>query len=95
MKQYLQILLHNQTLSSEEAKEALLKIGRGEINNSQIAAFLMGIQMRGVTVEELEGFQQAMLELAVPIDLSDFDPMDVCGTGGDGKDTFNISTTSR
>ncbi|RFS15398.1 anthranilate phosphoribosyltransferase [Emticicia sp. C21] len=94
MKQYLQILLHNQTLSGEEAKEALLKIGRGETNNSQIAAFLMGIQMRGVTVEELEGFQQAMLELAIPIDLSEFDAMDVCGTGGDGKDTFNISTTS-
>lgn len=94
MKQYLQVLLQNHTLSSEEAKEALLKIGRGESNQSQISAFLMGIQMRGVTVEELEGFQQAMLELAVPIDLSDFDPMDVCGTGGDGKDTFNISTTS-
>ncbi|PLK46223.1 anthranilate phosphoribosyltransferase [Emticicia sp. TH156] len=94
MKQYLQVLLQNHTLSSEEAKEALLRIGRGESNQSQIAAFLMGIQMRGVTVEELEGFQQAMLELAVPIDLTDFDPMDVCGTGGDGKDTFNISTTS-
>lgn len=94
MKQYLQILLQGQALSGTEAREALLKIGRGESNNSQIAAFLMGIQMRGITVEELEGFQQAMLELAVPIDLSDFDPMDVCGTGGDGKDTFNISTTS-
>jgi len=94
MKQYLQILLQNQVLSTQEAKEALLLIGRGECNTSQIAAFLMGIQMRGITVEELEGFQQAMLELAVPVALDEYDPMDVCGTGGDGKDTFNISTTS-
>ena len=94
MKQYLQVLLQNQTLSSDEARGALLKIGRGEINPSQIAAFLIAIQMRGITVEELLGFQQAMLELAPQVDLSEFDPMDVCGTGGDGKDTFNISTTA-
>lgn len=94
MKTYLSKLLSAQTVSSEEAKNAILKIGSGEINPSQIAAFLMGIQQKGITVDELSGFREGMLELAVGIDLSEFDAMDVCGTGGDGKDTFNISTTS-
>ena len=94
MKTYLSKLLSAQTVSSEEAKNAILKIGSGEINPSQIAAFLMGIQQKGITVDELRGFREGMLELAVGIDLSEFDAMDVCGTGGDGKDTFNISTTS-
>ncbi|MER0442843.1 anthranilate phosphoribosyltransferase [Emticicia sp. W12TSBA100-4] len=94
MKHYLNQLLEKQSLTKEESKEALLKIGQGEANNSQIAAFLMGIQQKGITVDELEGFREAMLSLAVPIDLSDFDAMDIVGTGGDGKDTFNISTTS-
>jgi anthranilate phosphoribosyltransferase len=94
MKTYLSKLLSAQTLSSEEAKNAILKIGSGEINTSQIAAFLMGIQQKGVAVDELKGFRDGMLELAIEINLSEFDAMDVCGTGGDGKDTFNISTTS-
>ena len=94
MKQYLNQLLDKQSLSKRQAKEALLKIGQGEANNSQIAAFLMGIQQKGITVDELEGFREAMLDLAVQIDLSAFDAMDIVGTGGDGKDTFNISTTS-
>lgn len=94
MKTYLSKLLSAQTLSSEEAKNAILKIGSGEINPSQIAAFLMGIQQKGIAVDELKGFRDGMLELAIEINLSEFDAMDVCGTGGDGKDTFNISTTS-
>ncbi len=94
MKQYLNQLIDKQSLTKDESKEALLKIGQGEANNSQIAAFLMGIQQKGITVDELEGFRDAMLSLAVQIDLSDFDAMDIVGTGGDGKDTFNISTTS-
>ncbi|MDZ7934043.1 MAG: anthranilate phosphoribosyltransferase [Emticicia sp.] len=94
MKHFLNILLEKQSLTKNQAQEALLKIGQGEINNSQIAAFLMGIQQKGITVDELEGFREAMLSLAVKIDLSDFDAMDIVGTGGDGKDTFNISTTS-
>jgi anthranilate phosphoribosyltransferase len=94
MKFYLNQLLDKQSLTKDESKEALLKIGQGEANNSQIAAFLMGIQQKGITVDELEGFREAMLSLAVQIDLSDFDAMDIVGTGGDGKDTFNISTTS-
>jgi len=94
MKQYLNALVEKQSLSKEESREALLQIGQGEANNSQIAAFLMGIQQKGITVDELEGFREAMLSLAVQINLSDFDAMDIVGTGGDGKDTFNISTTS-
>jgi anthranilate phosphoribosyltransferase len=94
MKPYLNQLIDNQNFTTQQAQEALLKIGQGEVNNSQIAAFLMGIQQKGITVDELEGFREAMLSLAVQIDLSDFDAMDIVGTGGDGKDTFNISTTS-
>jgi anthranilate phosphoribosyltransferase len=94
MKPYLNQLIEKQNLTTQQAQEALLKIGQGEANNSQIAAFLMGIQQKGITVDELEGFREAMLSLAVQIDLSDFDAMDIVGTGGDGKDTFNISTTS-
>ena len=94
MKPYLNQLIDNQNLTTQQAQEALLKIGQGDVNNSQIAAFLMGIQQKGITVDELEGFREAMLSLAVQIDLSDFDAMDIVGTGGDGKDTFNISTTS-
>ena len=94
MKYYLNQLVEKQSLTKDESKEALLKIGQGEANNSQIAAFLMGIQQKEITVDELEGFREAMLSLAVQINLSDFDAMDIVGTGGDGKDTFNISTTS-
>lgn len=94
MRNILSLLINNQSLSQEEARLNLLKIGLGEINPAQIAAFLMGIQSKGISVEEMEGFRDAMLELAINIDLSAFDAMDVCGTGGDGKDTFNISTTA-
>lgn len=94
MKAYLNQLLEHQSLTKEQAYIALSKIAEGEVNTSQIAAFLMGIQQKGITATELTGFREAMLEKAVAIDLSDFDAMDVCGTGGDGKDTFNISTTS-
>lgn len=94
MKQYLNQLISHTSLSEADAKAALLKIGQGEVNPSQMAAFLMGIQAKGVTVDELIGFREAMLELAVIVDLTEFDAMDLCGTGGDGKDTFNISTTA-
>lgn len=94
MKNYLQKRLENQPLTKSEAQEALGIIGKGEANNSQIAAFLTSYIMQPITAEELTGFREAMLELAQTIDLSAFDPMDVCGTGGDGKDTFNISTTA-
>lgn len=94
MKQYLQKRISGEILSKGEAKEALSIIGKGEANNSQIAAFLTTYMIKSITADELEGFRDAMLDLAVTVDLSEFSPMDVCGTGGDGKDTFNISTTS-
>jgi anthranilate phosphoribosyltransferase len=94
MKQILSYLLEHKTLTKEEARTVLLRIGRGEVNQSQIAAFLAVYMMRSITVEELEGFRDSMLELCIPVDLKAFDPIDLCGTGGDGKDTFNISTCS-
>jgi anthranilate phosphoribosyltransferase len=92
MKTILNRLIQHETLSKEEAKEVLVHIAKGSYNTSQIAAFLTVYMMRSVTIEELTGFRDALLELCVPIDLSDYDPIDLCGTGGDGKDTFNIST---
>lgn len=93
MKNILNYLFEHNTLSRETAKEVLGKIAQGgHYNDSQVAAFLTVFMMRSVTVEELSGFRDAMLELCVAIDLDEFDAIDLCGTGGDGKDTFNVST---
>lgn len=93
MKEILNYLFEHNTLSRIEAKEVLGKIAQGgHYNDAQVAAFLTVFMMRSITVEELSGFREAMLELCISIDLSDFDPIDLCGTGGDGKDTFNVST---
>lgn len=81
-------------MDKNSAKEVLINLTQGKYNHSQMAAFLTVYSMRSITVDELEGFRDAMLELCVPIDLNGFDAMDLCGTGGDGKDTFNISTLS-
>lgn len=94
MKEILTILIEHKKLSAEQARKALLMLARGEANKSQAAAFLTVYLMRNISVEELAGFRSAMLELCIPADLDDFDPIDVCGTGGDGKNTFNISTAS-
>jgi len=94
MKHILNHLFEYKTLSKEEARQVLTGIATGQYNTSQIAAFLTVYMMRSMTVDELEGFRDAMLELCVPVDLRDHDAMDLCGTGGDGKDTFNISTLS-
>jgi anthranilate phosphoribosyltransferase len=94
MKELLNRLINHETISKDEAKQALFSISNGEYNESQIAAFLTVYMMRSITIEELEGFRDALLELCVAIDLSDYNPIDLCGTGGDGKNTFNISTTS-
>ena len=93
MKNYLQKRILGEILSKQEAQEALTIIAKGEANHSQIASFLTTYMIKSITAGELEGFRDAMLDLALTIDLSEFSPMDVCGTGGDGKDTFNISTT--
>ena len=92
MKKILNHLFEQKTFSKDEAKEILTDMTRGKFNASQMAAFMAVYCMRNVTVEELEGFRDAMLELCKPTRLDDFELIDLCGTGGDGKDTFNIST---
>ncbi|GAB4395201.1 MAG: anthranilate phosphoribosyltransferase [Microscillaceae bacterium] len=94
MKEILNRLFEHQTLSKAEATDILKNLALGQYNAAQIASFLTVYMMRNITVEELEGFREAMLSLCVATDLSAYSPMDVCGTGGDGKNTFNISTLS-
>lgn len=94
MKILLNRLINHETISKEEARGALVNISNGEYNQSQIAAFLTVYMMRSITIEELEGFRDALLELCLAVDLSSYNAIDLCGTGGDGKDTFNISTTA-
>lgn len=94
MKEILQRLTSHLTLDREEAKNVLKRIAAGEYNNSQVTAFLTVYMMRMITVHELAGFRDALLELCLATDLSEFDTIDLCGTGGDGKNTFNISTLS-
>jgi anthranilate phosphoribosyltransferase len=94
MKQILNRLINHENISSEEARNVLVNISEGLYNQSQIASFLTVFMMRSITLEELQGFRDALLELCIPVDLSNFNAIDLCGTGGDGKDTFNISTLS-
>jgi anthranilate phosphoribosyltransferase len=94
MKQTLNKLFEQQNLSEKDAYSILTRIGKGDFNPSQIAAFLTVYLMRNISVEELTGFRNALLDLCLKVNLSDFNTIDVCGTGGDGKDTFNISTLS-
>ncbi len=92
MKATLQYLFEHKTLSRKQAYEALLGIGKGLYNEHAITAFMTVYLMRSITIEELQGFQDALLELAIPVDLRGANTIDIVGTGGDGKDTFNIST---
>ncbi|MGB0375914.1 MAG: anthranilate phosphoribosyltransferase [Flavobacteriaceae bacterium] len=94
MKQYLEGLTQGETLTQQEAYQALKEIGTGQHEPVPIAAFLTVFMMRPIRPEELAGFREALLDLCIPIDLRAYAPMDLCGTGGDGKDTFNISTLS-
>lgn len=94
MKKYLSKLIDGATLSREETHEILLGITREEYNEHQIAALLMSIQQRGVTVDELLGFRDGLLETGKHINFDDYNTLDIVGTGGDGKNTFNISTCS-
>ncbi|GAA3610378.1 anthranilate phosphoribosyltransferase [Flavivirga amylovorans] len=94
MKNLLNRLINHESISSEEARQVLVNISNGMYNQSQIASFLTVFMMRSITLEELRGFRDALLELCIAIDLKDFNAIDLCGTGGDGKDTFNISTLS-
>ncbi|HEY9560865.1 MAG TPA: anthranilate phosphoribosyltransferase [Anseongella sp.] len=92
MKEILHRLFEHKNLNREEAKRVLVEISGGKHNISQVAAFMTVYCMRSITVEELSGFRDAMLELCVSVDLSEYGGLDIVGTGGDGKNTFNIST---
>jgi len=92
MKEILNRLITYKSLNEEESKNILIKISNGELNNSQISSFLTVYMMRNITLQELKGFKDALIELCIKVNLKEFDTIDLCGTGGDGKDTFNIST---
>ncbi|KPK88101.1 MAG: anthranilate phosphoribosyltransferase [Bacteroides sp. SM23_62_1] len=92
MKNILNYLYEHKILTKEEAKQVLTNIAKGLYNHSQIASFISVYLMRSITLQELSGFRDALLDLCIPVNLSDYDTIDVCGTGGDAKDTFNIST---
>ena len=92
MKKILNHLFEQKTFGKDESKEILTNISLGKYNNSQMAAFMAAYCMRNITVDELEGFRDGMLELCLKAGLHEYELIDLCGTGGDGKDTFNIST---
>ena len=95
MKKILEKLFDHNYLEYEESKKVLKEISSKKYNDSQVASFLTVFKMRNPSVQEIEGFRDALLDLCVKIDLSsDFETIDLCGTGGDGKNTFNISTIS-
>ncbi|MEO6720706.1 MAG: anthranilate phosphoribosyltransferase [Ferruginibacter sp.] len=94
MKKILNYLFEHKTLTREAAKEVLLNISKGIYNDSEIASFVTVYLMRSITIDELQGFRDALLELCVRVDLDGQEVMDIVGTGGDGKNTFNISTLS-
>lgn len=92
MKKVLQYLFDYKTLSKEEAKNILTDISVGRYSDAEVTAFVTVYLMRTITVNELSGFTEALLDLCVKVDFSDYKTIDIVGTGGDGKDTFNIST---
>lgn len=94
MKKILQFLFEHKTLSKEQAKETLINISKGMYNESEVTSFVTVYLMRSITIAELQGFRDALLELCVKVDLGDHKTIDIVGTGGDGKNTFNISTLS-
>ncbi len=94
MKEYLQSLIEGHELSREDTHNIMLRITEEKYSEQEISALLMGIQMRGVTVDELLGFRDGLLDTGKGVDLSDYNTLDIVGTGGDGKNTFNISTCS-
>ena len=94
MKKILQYLFEHKILSRDQAKDVLVNIGKGIYNEHEITAFMTVYLMRSITIDELMGFRDALLELCVPVDLTEYNTIDIVGTGGDGKNTFNISTLS-
>jgi len=94
MKQILNRLINKETLSTIEAKSILIEISNQKFNDAQLVSFLTVFLMRSLTVDEFIGFREALLDLSIKVDLDDFETIDLVGTGGDGKDSFNISTLS-
>lgn len=94
MKTILNRLISHEQLTKGEARQMIINIADDNYNSSQIASFLTVYMMRSISLDELEGFREALLELCLAVDLSEFETIDLCGTGGDEKDTFNISTLS-
>lgn len=94
MKEILNYLFAHNTLSQDESRKTLSRLAQGEFSEAEMASFLTVYLMRRITPHELAGFRSAMLDLSIPVDLREFETIDVCGTGGDEKNTFNISTLS-
>lgn len=94
MKKILNQLFEHEKLTKEQAKEVLINISKSAYNDAQVAAFISVYLMRSISIEELQGFREALLELCISMDTGGQDAIDLCGTGGDGKNTFNISTLS-
>lgn len=94
MKQILYKLFEHRYLGRDEAREILQNIAQGRYNDAQVASLITVFLMRNISVEELTGFRDALLEMRIPVDLSQYAPIDIVGTGGDGKNTFNISTAA-
>ena len=94
MKKYLSQLIEGATLTREDTRTIMLGITEQKFNDYQIAALLMALQTRGVTVDEMLGFRDGLLETGKKVNLDDYNTLDIVGTGGDGKNSFNISTCS-
>ena len=94
MKDILYKLFDYQYLTRDEAKQVLFEIVKGDVPETQIASLITSFLMRSISIDEILGFRDALLEMRVTVDLSDYSTLDIVGTGGDGKNTFNISTTS-
>lgn len=94
MKNILQKMFEHKSLSREESRDILLNIADSKYNDAQLSAFMTVYLMRSITIDELSGFRDALLERRLPVNLGDVKAIDIVGTGGDGKNTFNISTAS-
>lgn len=92
MKKILQYLFEHKSLSRAQSREIMVNIAKGMYNDAELTAFITIYLMRSITIEELQGFRDALLELCVQVDLNGHPVIDIVGTGGDGKNTFNIST---
>ena len=92
MKAILNDLYQHKRLSKSEAKQVLIDIASEKYNDAHLASFMTVFMMRPISVQELSGFREALLDLAIKVDFSEYNTIDIVGTGGDGKDTFNIST---